>query len=146
MQPRIMIVDDDLLMCEILKDRLEALGYSVIVVNDGHSALALLALETKPAPIPLVLLDVNMPGLDGFSVLRRMRASHPEIAVLMMSAALDEEYPELARHWEPGIGCRNLSISPWWRAYAGTSPAPMLPHEERARTWRITVPSVECLT
>ena len=98
MQPRIMVVDDELLMCEILKDRLEACGFSVIVANDGHSALALLTLETKHTPIPLVLLDVNMPGLDGFSVLRRMRASYPEIAVLMMSASLDDNYPAMARH------------------------------------------------
>lgn len=91
MERRILIVDDDHLLSEMLRDRFQAMGYEVLIANDGHSALALVSLEGTRALINGILLDINMPGLDGLAVLRELRTRHPCIPVLMMSATDDRE-------------------------------------------------------
>lgn len=84
---RILVVDDDRDTCEALKDRLEAFGYDVIVRGDGASALATIRLESARSPVHLVLLDLNMPGIDGMEVLRALRGPGTGIPVVVMSAA-----------------------------------------------------------
>jgi len=84
---RILVVDDDEGNRDMLARRLSREGYAVSVAADGSAALAALA----SAPVDLVLLDVMMPGMDGYEVLTRLKA-RPElrsIPVLMISA-LDE--------------------------------------------------------
>jgi signal transduction histidine kinase len=71
---RIMVVDDNHDAAESLSMVLKFLGADVRVAHDGHEALA--AFETyEPA---VVLLDIGMPGMDGYEVARRMRASDPQ--------------------------------------------------------------------
>lgn len=89
MPRRIMIVDDDPDICEVLEHRLEALGYETIVAHDGKTALALLGLELLRNPISGMLLDVQMPIMDGVQVLLELRVQHPNVPVLMMSANPD---------------------------------------------------------
>lgn len=91
MARRIMIIDDDRLIGEAVKDRLDALGYEAIAFTDGCSALATIALESKRSPLDLVLLDLVMPGMDGMAVLRELRHRHREIPVIMMSATQERE-------------------------------------------------------
>ena len=67
---RILIIDDNPSICDALKDRLEAMGYSVFVAHDGRTGLALMALEAKQAPIGGVVVDMHMPIMDGIQVLR----------------------------------------------------------------------------
>src|SRR5262245_24076020 len=86
----ILVVDDDAGNRDLLARRLAREGYEVRTAADGAAALA--ALEPGPGgPVDIVLLDVMMPGLDGYEVLRRMKASEElrDIPVLMISA-LDE--------------------------------------------------------
>ncbi|MDQ3513081.1 MAG: response regulator transcription factor [Chloroflexota bacterium] len=75
-EPRatILVVDDEDDIVGLMRDFLEAEGYVVLTAPDGPAALATLARE----PVDCVLLDVMMPGLSGFDVLRRIRAGHPE--------------------------------------------------------------------
>ena len=84
---RILIVDDELHNREVLEQELELLGCSTLVAADGSSALRLLETE----PVDLILLDIMMPKLDGFEVLRRLK-NQPglnHLPVIMISALAD---------------------------------------------------------
>ena len=87
--PRILIVDDEPFNVDLLEQELELLGYATAAAADGREALERLAAE----PFDLVLLDIMMPELDGYQVLRRIKAD-PElrhIPVIMVSALLELE-------------------------------------------------------
>jgi DNA-binding response OmpR family regulator len=80
---RILVVDDDPWICELLSTRLTVLGYQVHAVRDGDQALARIP-EFMPDAI---VLDVNMPKMDGFSTLERIgRERLSRIPVLMLTA------------------------------------------------------------
>ncbi|MGH7458338.1 MAG: response regulator transcription factor [Longimicrobiaceae bacterium] len=81
---KILVVDDNHDNAEILRAYLEAEGYAVPVAYDGKTALAKLE-ELEPE---LVLLDVMMPGMDGWQVCRRIK-KHPQLSrvkVIMVTA------------------------------------------------------------
>jgi len=77
----ILIVDDEASIRKSLEGVLGDEGYSCALASDGADALAQLQ-SLHPA---LVLLDIWMPGMDGIETLRRMKATHPETPVIMMS-------------------------------------------------------------
>jgi adenylate cyclase len=81
----ILVVDDSEENRELLVQRLTRLGYSVRAVESGQRALEVIAVQ----PVDLVLLDILMPGLDGFEVLRRLKAdpARQHLPVIMLSAA-----------------------------------------------------------
>ena len=81
----IMVVDDDADIRESLRECIEDLGCSVVVAIDGVHALE--CLDSCPPPC-LVLLDLNMPRLDGEGFLRRIRGDdcHCRLAVASMTA------------------------------------------------------------
>jgi DNA-binding response OmpR family regulator len=79
---RILIIEDELPMRTALADLLTANSYRVITAADGDAGLER-ALEDKP---DLVLLDVMMPKLDGFSVCREVRRRAPALPILMLTA------------------------------------------------------------
>ena len=81
----VLVVDDEQYIAKIVERRLEDAEYDVTVANDGNSALAMLA-EKEP---DLVLLDIRMPGLDGFQVLERIRESS-NVLVFMLTAVRGE--------------------------------------------------------
>ena len=86
--PAILVVDDNADNTEIIREYLEARGYPIVVAHDGDEALALFE-RVRPK---LVLLDVMMPGRDGWEVCRLMK-QHPSLgrAVrIVMVTALDE--------------------------------------------------------
>ncbi len=81
--PRILLVDDESILRNILKNVLRNEGYSVVgEAGDGVAALELCR-GLKP---DLVLLDINMPGVDGLDVLQAIRRYFPSIKVIMVSA------------------------------------------------------------
>ena len=81
---RILIVDDDRLLqnslTAILRER-----HQPLVAGSGEEALRLL----HRTPVDLVLLDVRLPGMDGIATLEGIRARHPELPVIMMTAYED---------------------------------------------------------
>jgi DNA-binding response OmpR family regulator len=80
--PRILIVEDELPMRTALVDLLQANAFRVITAVDGVAGLER-ALDEKP---DLVLLDIMMPGLDGFSVCREIRRRTTTLPILMITA------------------------------------------------------------
>lgn len=78
---KIMIVDDDVNICELIRLYLEKEKYSTVIVNDGLEAISVFA-EQKP---DLVLLDVMLPGLDGWQVCRKLRSTS-NTPIIMLSA------------------------------------------------------------
>lgn len=82
---RVLIVDDTVVYRRILSEVVEALGEAVVVGTAPHGRLALARLEQTAAD--LVLLDVEMPEMDGFETLKEIRRRHPETQVVMVSGA-----------------------------------------------------------
>jgi len=69
MTARILMVDDSQLVKDIVRLRLEALGYKVSLASSGEEALEVIHQD----PPDLVVLDIRMPGIDGYEVCRRLR-------------------------------------------------------------------------
>lgn len=91
----ILIIDDEKDICNTIKMGLEVLGdYSVDIATNGKEGLKQ-ARKIQPA---LILLDIMMPGIDGFEVLRRLKEDERTYAipVIMVSARDDEETKERA--------------------------------------------------
>ena len=81
----IMIVDDDAHIRTSLGGLLGDAGYTITVTADGETALKQLALQS----VDMILLDVNLPGQDGISVLQQVKKSQPDIVVIMISGEAD---------------------------------------------------------
>jgi len=79
---RILVVDDDLGVCLSLRDLLTQAGCVVTVATGGREALSRLA----EGPFDLVLSDVVMPDLDGHALFLEVRATHPDVPVVLMTA------------------------------------------------------------
>jgi len=82
MNAHILIVDDDNRMTSALRRTLAYAGYQVSIANNGEEALSMVRIK----PPDLVILDLMLPGLDGFEVCRRLRSAGDDIAVLMLTA------------------------------------------------------------
>jgi DNA-binding response OmpR family regulator len=83
--PRVLLIDDDKRLHELLTTYLEQNGFVVVGAPDGQRGLAALDIE----PFDVVLLDVMMPGLDGLEVCRRIRKKS-RVPILMLTAKGDE--------------------------------------------------------
>ncbi|SRR5581483_6149280 len=84
-RPRILVIDDDKKLCRLLREYLEPLGYDVALVHNGPDGVE----QAAAAPWHAVILDVMLPGLDGFEVLKQIRAK-TNVPVLMLTARGDE--------------------------------------------------------
>jgi len=82
---RVLIIDDDRKLCRLIRDYLSPMGYSVEAVHTGPEGVERATAETWQA----VILDLMLPGMDGFEVLKRIRA-RSEVPVLMLTARGDE--------------------------------------------------------
>lgn len=82
LREKILIVDDDPQIRRPLKDRLEANGYRVLQAENGTRGLELAAEENPD----MVLLDLQMPEMDGLEVLSRLRQKFPELTVVILTA------------------------------------------------------------
>jgi DNA-binding response OmpR family regulator len=80
-----LVVDDEPMVCEVVARYLENEGFRVLEAADGAAALEILA-RHQPA---LVVLDIMLPGVDGLSVLRRLRAT-TDIPVILLTARASE--------------------------------------------------------
>jgi CheY-like chemotaxis protein len=84
-QGKVLIVDDEPEVGQVLGEFLESRGYDTVLANSGPAALDTLEREHPD----LVLLDVMMPGMDGVAVLSRIVALHPSVPVIMVTANAD---------------------------------------------------------
>ena len=84
----ILVVDDEQRMRKLIKDFLKAKGYSILEAEDGEKALEIF--EENKNKITLILLDVMMPKLDGWSVLRQIRQAS-KVPIIMLTARGEEQ-------------------------------------------------------
>ena len=82
---KILIVDDEAGVRELLKDALKLAGFETQAANDGMSALTALRNYTPD----IMIIDINMPLMDGFELVERLRKNGNEVPVLMLSARAD---------------------------------------------------------
>jgi two-component system response regulator FlrC len=80
---KILVVEDDIALREAIVDTLELAGFDVISVDNGLSALAILGEEED---ISLVFSDIRMDGMDGYALLKRVRALKPYLPIVLMTA------------------------------------------------------------
>jgi len=85
--PRVLVVDDDLTVAEVVLGYLRRDGFEAAHAADGFEALRIAA----AAPPDLVVLDLMLPGIDGLEVCRRLRAERPDLPVVMLTALGEEE-------------------------------------------------------
>jgi DNA-binding NtrC family response regulator len=79
---RILVVDDEKDICDLLYRILEKEGYGPIVAHDGQAALEMIRLGMPE----IVITDVRMPGMDGMELLRRARELNPELPIILITA------------------------------------------------------------
>ena len=89
MEESILVVDDEERMRKLIKDFLTNKGYHILQAEDGEKALEIY--QENKSKIMLVLLDVMMPKLDGWSVLRQIRQENKELPIIMLTARGEEQ-------------------------------------------------------
>lgn len=93
---RILVVEDERVMAGLLRKGLEEELHSVSVVFDGLSAIEF----ARTSKFDAIVLDVMIPGIDGFEVARRLRRSADETPILMLTAR--DAVPDIARGLDLG--------------------------------------------
>jgi signal transduction histidine kinase/ActR/RegA family two-component response regulator len=92
---RVLVIDDEVGVREVLRELLGGEGYTVVDAPDGRSGLAL----SEAEPVELVLSDVSMPGMSGWEVAEACHARHPNVPVGLITGWGDRLDPaELTRH------------------------------------------------
>lgn len=86
---QILVIDDQPEMRDLLAISLRQLGWEVQVASSGEEALTLM--KTAHGTVGLALVDVVMPGIDGMSLARRLRASYPGLGIILVSGRLNDE-------------------------------------------------------
>lgn len=94
MGARILIVDDEETIREIETALLSAEGYECMQASDGEKALAILNSGEK---FDLVISDVLMPGMDGFTLLGKVKKRYPELPVVIQCSSSNEDWIDMAR-------------------------------------------------
>ncbi len=81
---RILIVEDETAIADGLKFNFQQEGYDVLVAGNGPAALEFV--QSRDAPIDLVVLDLMLPGMSGYEICKEIRASDPQLPILVLSA------------------------------------------------------------
>ena len=82
MANKILIVDDETIICDFFKERFEKLGFSTYVASNGADAITS-SQEHNP---DVILLDIKMPGMDGITAMKKIKEVNPDISVILLSA------------------------------------------------------------
>ena len=82
-----MVVDDEVAIRDLIREVMQLAGFEVSVCEDGLTALNLIRRER----FDLIILDVNLPKLDGFALLQKVRESAPSQPIILISARTDKE-------------------------------------------------------
>src|SRR5664279_410451 len=85
--PRVLVVDDDDTVAKVVLGYLNRAGHESAHVGDGRRALEIIAAN----PPDLVVLDLMLPEIDGLEVCRRLRESHPDLPIVMLTALGEAE-------------------------------------------------------
>jgi two-component system response regulator PilR (NtrC family) len=82
---RILLADDDLELGKILQGALKSYGYDIQIVDDGEKAIS----QLNQHQFDLAIVDISMPKVDGFGVLKFIKEKKPEIKIIMLTAYAD---------------------------------------------------------
>jgi DNA-binding response OmpR family regulator len=93
---RILVVEDDAKLAELLRRGLAKEGHSVTIASDGNQGLA----EAQSRSFDTILLDVMLPGIDGLTVARRLRATGVRTPILMLTSR--DSVPDIVRGLDVG--------------------------------------------
>jgi DNA-binding response OmpR family regulator len=85
---RLLVVDNEPDICALIARHLVRAGHQVVCAHDAATALAEVALHGPP---DAAVLDVDMPAVDGFELLRRLRTHHPDLAALFLTVLWNAE-------------------------------------------------------
>jgi sigma-B regulation protein RsbU (phosphoserine phosphatase) len=103
----LLIVDDNLASCELLARSFRQRGYTVTVGRDGDQALALL----RAGNFDLILLDITMPGTNGFNVLQAVRADYPAVVLPVIMVTAHDRSDDIVRALE--LGANDYVVKPY---------------------------------
>ena len=81
MLDKVLLVDDEVDFLEIMEERLSARGVDVVISESAEDALK----RIDTGIFDVVILDLQMPGMNGLEVLKRIKARHPEIQVILLT-------------------------------------------------------------
>lgn len=95
---KILAVDDDVDVCELIKVNLEKQGYEVELANSGEEALE----KLKSSPCELLILDLGLPAMDGWEVLKRVKAEEKtkSLPVIILTGKTEEK--DMVKGYESG--------------------------------------------
>jgi DNA-binding response OmpR family regulator len=102
---KVLVAEDEPTLVQLLQANLEFEGYEILIANDGREALEMVHSQAPD----VVLLDVMMPVLDGWDVLRFMRAGGFDTRVIVVTARAQDG--ERLRGWE--LGCDEFITKPF---------------------------------
>jgi two-component system chemotaxis response regulator CheY len=108
MSAKVMIVDDSLMVRQQVRSALDGAGFAVIEAHDGADALGKLVAFPETS---LVILDINMPNMNGIEFLQSLRGTeqHSQLPVVMLTT---EGHPELMRQAK-SLGAKGWIIKPF---------------------------------
>lgn len=92
---KLLIIDDELPVCDLLKNFFTERNYKVFVALNGEDGIAVMDKE-KPQ---IVFLDIRMPDVSGIEILRRMKKKNHQVKVIMITAVKDEAMITLAKEY-----------------------------------------------
>ncbi len=120
--PRMLIVDDERDICELLEEFFKTKGFAVLSAFSGEEALDQLGID----PPDVILLDILLPGISGLEVLKRIKERHPRTRVIMVTS-LDrtELKTEALQHGAADFVLKPFDFSPatWAAAFTDRSSA-----------------------
>jgi len=89
---RILVVDDEIHVVRLLKKFLTSKGYEVYTATSGQEAIE----QAKTVNPHVIMLDIIMPGMGGIDTLKEIKKNNPKVAVVMLTAVIDEELAKRA--------------------------------------------------
>ena len=102
-RPRLLVVEDDKDLCELLRRMLERAGFDTVGAGNGREAIVQLGLEQ----IDLVITDIAMPEMDGVELMRVMKRDRPDLPIIALSGIEDVlEYRRIAAHLGARVALR----------------------------------------
>ncbi len=105
MKAKILVVDDEKVIRDMLEKFLSRKGYEVVTADSGQKALEKLKTE-KPK---VILLDIRMPGMGGVEAIKKIREIDKDVGVIMATAVMDEEVAKETI----GLGAADYIVKPF---------------------------------
>lgn len=102
---KILLLEDEIMLCEAISEYLTSVGHKVSVCHDGLDALE----KAGSDPFDLLVLDINVPGMDGLDLLEKLHATKIRTPAIYISALVDIE--EISRAYD--LGCYDYLKKPF---------------------------------